>query len=110
MSERAQELGLEHWNKDLCVPTVDLHSISPGQLAEKMLAGLYRKPERLEYHRTCDVTFIDEMGPLPAEYWSARDIVLRYITGSGRPNGGTLDFVTFDHLQVHPVRGTHPLS
>ena len=53
--------------------------------------------------------FIDEMGPLPAEYWSARDIVLRYITGSGRPNGGSLDFVTFDHLQVHPVRGTHPL-
>ena len=109
MSERAQELGIEHWNKDLCVPVSNLYETTPGQLAEKMLASLYRQPERMEFHRTCDVNFIDEMGPIPAEYWSARDIVLRHITGSSRPNGGSLDIVTFDHLQVHPVQGTHPL-
>ena len=109
MSERAQELGLEHWNKDLCVPACNMYETTPGKLAEKMLASLYRQPERMEYHRTCDVCFIDEMGPIPAEYWSARDITLRNITGSSLPNGGCLDIVTFDHLQVHPVNGTHPL-
>lgn len=109
MSERAQELGVEHWNKDLCVPVCNIYETTPGKLAEKMLASLYRQPERMEYLRTCDVYFIDEMGPIPAEYWSARDITLRHITGSSLPNGGCLDIVTFDHLQVHPVNGTHPL-
>ena len=109
VSERAQEFGVPHYNSDFAVPRVDLNHISPGQLAERTIANLYRKPEQLEFHRTVDVEFIDEMGPISAELWTSRDIVLRYIRHSTKPNGGKLDLVTFDHLQTHPVQGTHPL-
>lgn len=109
VSERAQEFGVPHYNSDFAVPKVDLQHITPGQLAERTIASLYRKPEQLEFHRTVDVEFIDEMGPIAAELWTSRDIVLRYIRHSTKPNGGKLDLVTFDHLQTHPVQGTHPL-
>ena len=109
VSERAQELGVPHFNSDFCVPRADLHKVSTAQLAERIISSLYRKPENLEFHRTVDIEFVDEMGPIAAELWNSRDIVLRYIRNSTRPNGGKLDIVTFDHLQTHPIQGTHPL-
>ena len=109
VSERAQELGVPHLNSDFCIPRADLHKISTGQLAERIISMLYKKPDNLEFHRTVDVEFVDEMGPIAAELWNARDIVLRYIRNSIKPNGGKLDIVTFDHLQTHPIQGTHPL-
>jgi hypothetical protein len=109
VSERAQELGVLHLNSDYAIPRVDFNKITAGQLAERIISSLYRSPEKFEFHRTVDVELIDEMGPIPAEIWSARDIVLRYIRNSKRLNGGKLDLVTLDHLQTHPVQGTHPL-
>ena len=109
VSERAQELGVPHLNNDFAIPRVDLNAITPGQLAERVISSLYRKPCHLEFHRTVEVEFIDEMGPISSEIWTARDIVLRYIRNSTRVNGGKLDVLTFDHLQTHPVQGTHPL-
>lgn len=109
VSERAQELGVDHLNCDYSIPLCNYSEITSGQLAEKIIGNLYRHPEKLEFHRTTDIEMIDEMGPIPAELWSARDIALRYIRDSNKPNGGKLDIVSFDHLQTHPVRGTHPL-
>ena len=109
VSERAQELGVPHLNNDFAIPRVDLNTITPGQLAERVISSLYRKPCHMEFHRTVEVEFVDEMGPISSEIWTARDIVLRYIRNSTRVNGGKLDVVTFDHLQTHPVQGTHPL-
>ena len=109
MSERAQELGVPHLNSDFCIPRADLYKISTGQLSERIISSLYKRPSNLEFHRTVDVEFLDELGPIAAELLNARDIVLRYIRNSTRPNGGKLDIVTFDHLQTHPIQGTHPL-
>ena len=109
VSERAQELGVPHLNNDFAIPKVDLHCLTPGQLAERIISSLYSKPQKLEFHRTVDVELIDELGPIAAEIWSARDITLRYIRNSNRPNGGKFDIATFDHLQMHPIQGTHPL-
>ncbi len=109
VSERAQELGVPHLNNDFSIPKVDLSRTTPGQIAERTVSALYRAPEKLEFHRTVDVELVDEMGPIAAEIWSARDIALRYIRNSCKPNGGKLDVVTFDHLQSYPIQGTHPL-
>ena len=109
VSERAQELGVPHLNNDFSIPKVDLTRTTPGQIAERTISALYRAPEKLEFHRTVDVELVDEMGPIAAEIWSARDIALRYIRNSCKPNGGKLDVVTFDHLQSYPIGGTHPL-
>ena len=109
VSERAQELGVPHLNNDFAIPKVDLSRTTPGQIAERTISSLYKTPEKLEFHRTVDVELVDEMGPIAAEIWSARDIALRYIRNSCKPNGGKLDVVTFDHLQSYPIQGTHPL-
>ena len=109
VSERAQELGVPHLNSDFGIPKVDLSRTTPGQIAERTISSLYKTPEKLEFHRTVDVELVDEMGPIAAEIWSARDIALRYIRNSCKPNGGKLDIVTFDHLQSYPIQGTHPL-
>ena len=93
----------------MCIPAVDFHEVSTGQLAEQMVSSLHRHPEKLELWRTLDVNLFDELGPVCAELWSAREIALRYIRESSRPNGGLLEICTFDHLQMHPIQGTHPL-
>ena len=109
VSERAQELGVEHLNQSMCIPAVDFYEVSTGQLAEQMVSSLHRHPEKLELWRTLDVNLFDELGPVCAELWSAREIALRYIRESSKPNGGLLEICTFDHLQMHPIQGTHPL-
>ena len=109
VSERAQELGVEHLNQSMCVPAVDFTETSAGQLAEQIVSSLHRHPEKLELWRTLDINLFDELGPVSAELWSAREIALRYIRQSSKPNGGLLEICTFDHLQMHPIQGTHPL-
>ena len=109
MSERAQELGVVHMNSDLAVPVADYKDITPGQLAEKIVAALHRKPEKLHLQRKTTFCLIDELGALPAELMAARDIALRYIRDNNLPNGGIQDLLTYDHLQLNPINGTHPM-
>ena len=109
MSERAQELGVVHMNRDLAVPIADYKSISAGQLAEKIVSALHRQPEKMHLQRTTDFCFIDELGALPAELMAARDIALRHIRENNLPNGGMQDLLTYDHLQLSPINGTHPM-
>lgn len=106
-SERAQELASEHLASMLCMPRGD--NLSPGQLAERCISRLYRNPEKLEYLRTRDLCFFDELGNASAEILSVRDTVLKYVKNSNRPNGGIISLGTMDNLQIDPCSGRHPL-
>lgn len=88
ISERAQELASEHLASLLSMPRAN--HLSPGQLAERCISSLYRKPEKLEYVRTLDLLLFDELGNASAEVMSVMDTVLRYVKDSNRPYGGLL--------------------
>lgn len=106
-SERSQELAGEHLNSLLCMPSHQ--NLTPGQIAERCIANLYRNPEKLEYLRTLDLLLLDETGNIPAELISVLDIVMRYIRNSDKPFGGLLILSTMDNLQIDPPTGKHPL-
>ena len=106
-SERAQELASTHLAHLLSMPRGN--HLSPGQLAERCISALYRKPERLEYLRTRDVLLFDEYGNASAEMASVFDTVTKYIKDSNRPNGGMLVIGTMDNLQIDPCSGRHPM-
>jgi len=84
-------------------------TLSPGQLAERAIARLYRSPAKLAVVKCVDVIGLDEMGTVPLELLSALCTVFRYIRGNNRPFGGIRIESTTDHRQPDPVRGTHPL-
>ena len=83
--------------------------LSAGQLGERIISSLLKNPPRYEFVRTTDLEFLDELGNVSAELLAAKDIATRYIRDSSSPNGGMIQIASQDHLQLHPVKGTHPL-
>jgi hypothetical protein len=107
LAERAQELGGIHIHDIFGFPVNEL--LSPGQLAERAIAYLYRHPEKMHLVRRMDILSIDEMGLIPSELLSAMCIVLRYTRGSERPFGGVHLPCSLDYKQIDPITGSHPL-
>ena len=107
ISERAQELAGDHVNFMFGIIASDKQST--GQMAERAISHLYRKPERLHFLQTLDVLGLDELGSISAEYICIIDIILRYIRESNKPFGGMLIISTMDHLQIDPCKGKHAL-
>jgi hypothetical protein len=106
-AERASQLGGIHLHEFFDFPSNE--TLSPGQLAERAIARLYKSPVKLAVVKHVDVIGLDEMGTVPAELLSALCTVFRYIRGNNRPFGGIRIESTIDHRQPDPVRGTHPL-
>jgi predicted GIY-YIG superfamily endonuclease len=106
-SERAQELASTHLASLLCMPRGN--HLSPGQLAERCISSLYRKPEKLEFLRTMDYLLLDETGMISAELLLVLCLVTKYVKNTNRPNGGMLLQATLDNLQIDPCSGRHPL-
>ena len=107
LSERAQELAGSHLHDLFAMPGRDF--LSPGQLAERAIAALFRNPEKLEFLRLLDMLALDESGAIPCEILAAVCTILRYVRGNNIPFGGMLLLATLDHLQIDPVFGRHCL-
>ena len=62
----------------LCLP-FEKNRLSPYQIAELAILRLSRYPEKLNVLMVLDVIFFDEIGQLPAETFSAIEIILRRV-------------------------------
>ena len=79
--------------------------MSPYQIAELAILRLSRYPEKLNVLMVLDVIFFDEIGQLPAETFSAIEIILRRVRKNDIFLGGVLLISTMDHTQLQPVTG-----
>ena len=107
VSERAQELAGDHVN--FMFGIVACEKLTVGQMAERAISQLYRKPDKMHLLQTLDILGLDELGSMSAEYVCIIDIILRYVRESNKPFGGLLLICTLDHLQIDPCSGKHPL-
>jgi hypothetical protein len=74
-------------------------------LAASCLSNLEKDPLRTALLQRTDVFVFEEIGLLSAEYFSALDNVLRYLTGSCSSMGGKLFLSCGDSRQLPPVSG-----
>jgi len=106
-SERAQELTSTHLVSLRSMPRGN--HLLPGQLTERFISRLHRKPERLEYLWTTDILLFDKYGNASTQMKHVFETVTKYIKDSNRPNGGMLLITTMDNLQIEPCSGRHSM-
>ena len=105
MARRSNFLGGKHIHHMFCLPTDT--GLTVHKMADYAVDKL-NKPynsTKLDFLRTLDVLFYDEIGQLSAEMLSLLDCILRRIRSSNVFFGGVLCISTMDHLQLQPVVG-----
>ena len=105
MARRSNFLGGKHIHHVFCLPVEK--GLTAHRMAELAVCNLLRESNstKLNFLRTLDVLFYDEIGQLSAEMLSVLDLILRTIRGSNTFFGGVLTISTMDHLQLQPVVG-----
>jgi hypothetical protein len=103
MCKRALQLGGTHAHKFWALPTDE--NMSPYRRAELAITKLLRDPKMIDFLRTVNVLFFDEMGQCSAEYLSTFDIIMRKVRNSNIFFGGVLILFSIDHLQIQPISG-----
>ena len=103
MCKRALQLGGIHVHQLFMLPVEE--ALTPHRKAELAILKLLRNPKKIDFVRTLDVIFFDEMGQVSSEYLSTLDIILRKVRGSNVFFGGILIIFTMDHTQLQPVEG-----
>lgn len=104
MCNRALQLGGIHVHKLFNLPT---ERLTPHRRAELAIIKLMKCPKRIEFLRSIDVIFFDEMGQVSSEFLATFDIILRRIRNSNIYMGGVLFIFSMDHTQIQPIEG-HP--
>ena len=61
----------------------------------------------MDFTRSVNIIFFDEMGKVSAEHLSMFDIIIRKIRNSNMHMGGSLIILSMDHVQIQPLR-SHP--
>ena len=105
MCKRALHLGGKHVHHLFLLPPDD--NLTPHRRAELAILDLLKIPKLMDFLRTVNIIFFDEMGQVSAEYLSTFDIILRKIRNSNVYMGGSLLIFSMDHTQLQPIRG-HP--
>lgn len=103
MCNRALQLGGIHLHQLILLPPDE--NLSAHRKAELAIMKLLKTPKKLEFLRSLDVIFFDEMGQVSAEMLNILDMVLREIRGSNVYMGGVLIIFTMDHTQIQPIKG-----
>ena len=104
MCNRALQLGGVHAHKLFLLPT---ERLTPHRRSELAIIKLMKSPKRIEFIRSIDVIFFDEMGQVSSEFLATFDIILRKIRNSNIYMGGVLFIFSMDHTQIQPIEG-HP--
>ena len=104
MCNRALQLGGVHVHKLFLLPT---ERLTPHRRSELAIIKLMKSPKRIEFIRSIDVLFFDEMGQVSSEFLATFDIILRKIRNSNIYMGGVLFIFSMDHTQIQPIEG-HP--
>ena len=104
MSRRSVFLGGKHIDNLLCLP-FEKKGKSSYQIAEQAISKLQRFPEKENLINMLDILFFDEIGQLPAELFSAMEIIFRRIRKNNIFFGGVVIISTMDHTQLQPVKG-----
>jgi predicted GIY-YIG superfamily endonuclease len=103
MCKRAIQLGGIHIAQLFKNPSQS--TASAHRQAELAILSLMRKPEKLEFLRSLNIIFFDEMGQISDTLLSILDIILRKIRNSNIYMGGVLIIYSMDHTQIQPING-----
>ena len=101
MCKRALQLGGVHLHQLFLLPTDE--KITPQQRAELAIIKLMKNPKKLEFIKSLDVLYYDELGQTASEIVASLDIIFRTIKQSNIYMGGVLIMFTLDHMQIRPI-------
>ena len=107
MCNCALQLGGIHIHKLFNLP---IERLTPHRREELAIIKLMKYPKRIEFLRSIDVIFFDEMGQVSSEFLATFDIILRRIRNSNIYMGGVLFIFSMDHTQIQPIEGHHFLT
>ena len=104
MCKRALHLGGIHVDQLFKLPfngdKMDAH-----RRAEMAIIKLLSKPTKLDFLRSVDIIFFDEMGQVSSLLLSMLDMILRKVRHSNIYMGGVLLIFSMDHTQIQPIDG-----
>ena len=103
MCKRALQLGGIHVHQTWPIPT-EKH-LTPHRRAELALTRLLKDPIKMNFLRSLNVIFFDEMGQCSAEMLATFDIIMRQVRNSNIFMGGVLLLFSIDHSQIQPIEG-----
>ena len=102
MFKRALQLGGIHTYQTWPIPIDE--NLTPHRQAELTLIKLLKDPKKMDFLRTINVIFFDEMGQCSAEYLATSDIIMRQVRNSNIFMGGVLLIFTIDHSKIQSIR------
>ena len=73
--------------------------------AELAIMKLLSNPTKLDFLRSVDILFFDEMGQVSALLMSILDMILRKVRHNNIFMGGVLLVFSMDHTQIQPIGG-----
>ena len=79
--------------------------LTPYRQVKLALIKLFNDPQKMDFLRTINVIFFDEMGQCSAEFSAIFDIIMRQVRNSNIFMGEVLPIFTIDHSQIQPIRG-----
>ena len=104
MCKRALQLGGIHIDQLFKLPygsvRVDAH-----RRAELAIIKLLGNPKKLDFMRSVDILFFDEMGQVSSLMLSILDMILRKVRHNNIFMGGVLLIFSMDHTQIQPIDG-----
>ena len=103
--ERAQQLGGEHIHK-MFKFRVPKKNALPDLMASQSITSLLKDVTRMTDLERLDVLFIDEIGQVNSELFTAMEIVLQNIRDNRLPMCGVLTIMTGDPKQLKPPDGS----
>ena len=101
MARRAVQLGGKHIAYLFGIGYSKFNT-TPQRRADLALQKIMRKPWLMNFLKSMDVLFIDELALTSSKMMGIIDIILRTVKGSNTYMGGTLIIFTLDHLQKQP--------
>ena len=103
--ERAQQLGGEHIHK-MIKCRVNMKNPIPDVMDCQSISSLMKDVTRFTDLERLDVLFIDEIGQVNSELFSAMEIVLQNVRDNRLPMGGVFTIMTGDPKQLKPPDGS----
>ena len=105
MCKRALQLGGIHIHQLFKLPINAENTSSAHRQAKLAIISLLWNPEKLDFLRSVNIIFFDEMGQVSDVTLAMIDIVLRKVRNSNVYMGGVLIIFSMDHTQIQPLTG-----
>ena len=103
MAKRAIQIGDKNWHYLLGLSTGI--NLSPHQISEQTILKIIKSSKILNFIKSIDILFCNEISQISAELSFSMDFILRGVCNYNKFLGGLLIIGTIDHTQIQPIEG-----